>query len=46
VAIDGVVEDLRRILGENAIIEAENYQKLERQRFAKFRPVISLRSKE
>jgi len=44
--IDGILTDLRHILGENAIIEAENYQELERQGFGKFRPVISLCSQE
>jgi hypothetical protein len=44
--IAGILTDSRHILGENGIIEAENYQKLERQGFGKLRPVISLSSQE
>jgi phenylacetate-CoA ligase len=40
--IDGIVDDLRNLLGESAIIESGNYQEAERQSSGKFRPVMSL----
>jgi hypothetical protein len=44
--IDGIVADLRHILEANAIMQAEDYQELERQGFGRFRPVISLCSQD
>ena len=40
--IDGILADLRHLLGESATIEPRYHQHLERQRGGKFRPVISL----
>jgi phenylacetate-CoA ligase len=40
--IDDILSDLQHLLGKYAVIEAENYQELERHGLGKFRPVISL----
>jgi len=40
--INGILSDLRHLLGESAIIESGYYEELERQGSGKFRPVISL----
>lgn len=40
--INGILSDLRHLLGESAIIESGYYQELDRQKGGKFRPVISL----
>jgi phenylacetate-CoA ligase len=39
--INGILADLRHLLGKSSIIESEYYQELERQGSGKFRPVIN-----
>ncbi len=43
---NGILVDLRNLLGGSVVIEPENYKELEKEKGGKFRPVISLCKQE